>query len=104
MRSNTESLLVLSAPAQVGRLGVSNAGTTDSLQVQWERASGELDSYQVLLVHESSIIKNESVEADTTSISFGSLIPGALYRVVLTTVRAGHPSRQTVAEGRTGKT
>lgn len=72
--------------------------------MQWEQAPGDLDFYQVLLVHESSIIKNVSVNADTTRISFGSLIPGALYRVVLTTVRAGLPSRQMVADGRTGKT
>lgn len=97
-------VFVLSAPAQVSRLQVSNLGTTDSLQARWERASGDLDSYQVLLVHDSSVIKNESVEAVTTSIGFHSLRSGALYRVVLTTVRAGHTSRQTVAEGRTGKT
>ena len=96
------SLWSLSAPAQVTRLQVSNGGSTDSLQTTWERASGDLDSYRVLLVHDSSVIKNQSVEADTTSISFHSLRPGALYRVVVTTVRAGHTSRQTVAEGRTG--
>lgn len=94
----------LPAPAQVTRLQVSDGGSTDSLQMQWERASGELDSYRVLLVHDSSVIKNQSVEANTTSIGFHALRPGALYRVVLTTIRAGQSSRQTVAEGRTGKT
>lgn len=57
-----------------------------------------------MLVHDSSVIKNQSVEANATSISFLALKPGALYRVVLTTIRAGQSSRQTVAEGRTGKT
>ncbi|XP_062276737.1 receptor-type tyrosine-protein phosphatase beta-like [Scomber scombrus] len=88
-------------PAQVTQLQVSNGGSIDSLHTQWERASGDLDSYRVLLVHDSSVIKNESVAANTTSLSFHSLRPGALYRVVLTTVRAGRSSRQTVAEGRT---
>lgn len=83
---------------------VSNGGSTDSLQVQWQQTSGQLDFYRILLVHDSIIIKNQSVEANTTSISFQALIPGALYRVVLTTTRAGQSSRQTVAEGRTGKT
>ena len=101
--NSSVSAFILSAPAQVSRLQVSNLGTINSLQARWERASGGLDFYQVLLVHDSSIIKNESVEAETTTISFNSLRPGALYRVVLTTVRAGHTSRQTVAEGRTGK-
>lgn len=92
------------APAQITRLQVSNGGTTDSLQTQWERPPGELDSYRVLLVHDSSIIKNESVEADATGISFHALKPGALYKVVVTTIRAAQSSRQTVAEGCTGKT
>ncbi|XP_026166665.1 receptor-type tyrosine-protein phosphatase beta isoform X3 [Mastacembelus armatus] len=99
--SSSASVTARTTPAQVSSLQVSNAGSTDSLQAQWERASGDLDSYQVLLVHDSSVIKNESVEADATSINFSSLRPGSLYRVVLTTVRAGHSSRQTVAEGRT---
>uniref|UniRef100_A0A3B4Z1F1 protein-tyrosine-phosphatase n=1 Tax=Stegastes partitus TaxID=144197 RepID=A0A3B4Z1F1_9TELE len=82
-------------------LQLSNLGSTSSLQARWEPASGELDSYQVLLVHDSSVIKNESVTADTGSVSFPGLRPGALYRVVVTTVRNGLTSRQTVAEGRT---
>lgn len=94
----------LAAPAQVTRLQVSNGGSTDSLQTEWERATGELDSYRLLLVHDSSIIKNQSVEANATGISFYGLRPGALYKVVVTTIRAGHSSRQTVAEGRTGET
>lgn len=94
----------LAAPAQVTRLQVSNGGSTDSLQTEWERAAGELDSYRLLLVHDSSIIKNQSVEANATGIRFYGLRTGALYKVVVTTIRAGHSSRQTVAEGSTGKT
>ncbi|XP_071318352.1 receptor-type tyrosine-protein phosphatase beta-like isoform X2 [Trachinotus anak] len=97
--SSSASVTAWTTPAQVSGLQLSNLGTTDSLQAQWQRASGDLDSYQVLLVHDSSVIKNESVGADTTSTSFHSLRAGALYRVVLTTVRAGHTSRQMVAEG-----
>lgn len=41
--------------------------------------------------------------ANVSSLSFQALRPGALYRVVVTTVRVGHTSRQTVSEGRTGK-
>uniref|UniRef100_A0A672YIZ3 protein-tyrosine-phosphatase n=1 Tax=Sphaeramia orbicularis TaxID=375764 RepID=A0A672YIZ3_9TELE len=99
--TNSVSVTGWTTPAQVTKLQVSNGGGTDSLQTQWEPATGDVDSYQVLLVHDSSVIKNESVAANTSSLSFHSLRPGALYRVVLTTVRAGHTSRQTVAEGRT---
>ncbi|XP_070686515.1 receptor-type tyrosine-protein phosphatase beta-like [Pempheris klunzingeri] len=99
--TSSTSVTARTAPAQVTRLQVSNDGSTDSLQAQWDRASGDLDSYRVLLVHDSSVIKNQSVEADATGIGFHVLRPGALYRVVLTTIRAGQTSRQTVAEGRT---
>ncbi|KAF1386262.1 hypothetical protein PFLUV_G00092690, partial [Perca fluviatilis] len=99
--SSSAAVTARTRPAQVGGLRVSNLGSTDSLQTQWERAAGDLDSYRVLLVHDSSVIKNESVPADATSIVFHALRPGALYRVVLTSVRAGQTSRQTVAEGRT---
>ncbi|XP_028440802.1 receptor-type tyrosine-protein phosphatase beta [Perca flavescens] len=99
--SSSAAVTAQTRPAQVGGLRVSNLGSTDSLQTQWERAAGDLDSYRVLLVHDSSVIKNESVAADATSIVFHALRPGALYRVVLTSVRAGQTSRQSVAEGRT---
>ncbi|XP_051808493.1 receptor-type tyrosine-protein phosphatase beta-like isoform X4 [Acanthochromis polyacanthus] len=99
--TSSASVTAWTSPSQVRGLQLSNLGSTDSLQARWEPASGDLDSYQVLLVHDSSIIKNESVTADTSSVSFPSLRPGALYRVVVTTVRTGLTSRQTVAEGRT---
>ncbi|KAG7468893.1 receptor-type tyrosine-protein phosphatase beta-like isoform X1 [Solea senegalensis] len=99
--SSSASVMAQTAPAQVSRLHISNLGTVDSLQAQWGPADGDLDSYQVLLIHDSSVIKNVSVDANTSTISFQCLRPGALYTLVLTSVRAGHTSRQTVAEGRT---
>ncbi|XP_035981236.1 LOW QUALITY PROTEIN: receptor-type tyrosine-protein phosphatase beta [Fundulus heteroclitus] len=99
--SSSESVTAWTAPAPVGGLQVSNLGSTDSLQARWEPASGDQDSYRVLLVHDSSIIKNGSVPANISSTSFQNLRPGAQYKVVVTTIRAGLTSRQTVAEGRT---
>ncbi|XP_054865436.1 receptor-type tyrosine-protein phosphatase beta-like isoform X3 [Amphiprion ocellaris] len=99
--TSSTSVMAWTSPSQVGGLQLSNLGSIDSLQARWEPASGDLDSYQVLLVHDSSVIKNESLTADTSSMTFPGLRPGALYRVVVTTVRTGRTSRQTVAEGRT---
>lgn len=93
----------MSAPARVGHIQVFSLGSTNSLQTLWEPASGDLDWYQVLLVHDSSVIKNESVGVNTSSVVFQELKPGALYKVVVTTVRAGLTSRQAVGEGRTGE-
>uniref|UniRef100_A0A4W5RUP5 protein-tyrosine-phosphatase n=1 Tax=Hucho hucho TaxID=62062 RepID=A0A4W5RUP5_9TELE len=99
--NSSTSVIGRTTPAQVTSLRVTNGGSTDSLQTQWERAAGELDSYHVLLIHDSSVIKNESAPAHTMAYSFLALKPGALYRVVVTTIRAGQASRQSVAEGRT---
>ncbi|KAM8892397.1 receptor-type tyrosine-protein phosphatase beta isoform 2-T2 [Spinachia spinachia] len=99
--SNSTSVNAWTIPAQVNRLRVSSGGSTDSLETWWDRGTGDPDSYRVLLVQDSSVIKNESVWANVSGISFQALRPGTVYRVVLTSVRAGHTSKQTVAEGRT---
>ncbi|XP_023182651.1 receptor-type tyrosine-protein phosphatase beta-like isoform X1 [Xiphophorus maculatus] len=99
--SNSDSLTAWTTPAPVSGLQVFNLDSTDILQAQWELASGDQDSYQVLLVRDSSVIKNKSVAGNISSISFQNLRPGAQYKVVVTTIRAGYTSRQTVAEGRT---
>ncbi|XP_038146926.1 receptor-type tyrosine-protein phosphatase beta-like isoform X2 [Cyprinodon tularosa] len=99
--SSYASKTAWTTPAPVSGLQVSNLDSTDSLQAHWKPAPGDKDSYRVLLVHDSSIIRNGSVMANISSISFQNLRPGAQYKVVVTTVRAGLTSRQTVAEGRT---
>ncbi|XP_043912939.1 receptor-type tyrosine-protein phosphatase beta isoform X2 [Protopterus annectens] len=88
-------------PAQVANLNVTNQGTTDSLHSSWLRPLGDVDYYQVLLIHEHSVIKNESVSRESSAYSFPSLKPGGLYSVVVTTVSGGMSSRQAIAEGRT---
>ncbi|XP_052400439.1 receptor-type tyrosine-protein phosphatase beta, partial [Carassius gibelio] len=88
-------------PAQVTKLRVSNQGSTDALQVCWDGAAGEVDLYRVLLIHDSVVMKNESVPPNVTSYHFQGLRSGALYRTVVTTVHRGDLSRQTVADGRT---
>nr|XP_055049169.1 receptor-type tyrosine-protein phosphatase beta-like isoform X1 [Misgurnus anguillicaudatus] len=88
-------------PAQVKHLQVSNEGSTDALQVRWDRADGEVDLYHVLLIHDSVVMKNESVQPNVTSYHFYGLRSGALYRTVVSTAHRGVLSRQAVADGRT---
>lgn len=90
-------------PAQVTGLTVASQGSTNSLFTNWTKALGDVDSYQVLLIHENVVIKNETVPSETNEYHFYSLKPGGLYSVVVTTVSGGISSRQTIAEGRTGK-
>ncbi|XP_044305733.1 receptor-type tyrosine-protein phosphatase beta isoform X2 [Varanus komodoensis] len=99
--SNWTSVVGRTVPAQVTCLHVANQGSTDSLFTNWTRALGDVDSYQVLLIHENVVKKNESVSSDTNKYHFHSLKPGGLYSVVVTTVSGGIISRQAIAEGRT---
>ncbi|KAK7883817.1 hypothetical protein WMY93_026940 [Mugilogobius chulae] len=100
-QSSSSSVSARTAPAQVSSLLLSNGGSTDSLQAQWKQPLGAVDWYQVLLVQDSSIIKNQTVSSNTTSLMFTGLKPGAEYRAVLTTRRGGREGRQSVGEGRT---
>uniref|UniRef100_A0AAV2KXK6 protein-tyrosine-phosphatase n=1 Tax=Knipowitschia caucasica TaxID=637954 RepID=A0AAV2KXK6_KNICA len=100
-QSCSSNVTARTAPAQVSSLSLSSGGSTDSLQAQWEAAVGGLDWYQVLLVRDSVIIKNQSVGPDSRSLTFTSLSPGTEYRTVVTAVRRGREGRQRVGEGRT---
>ncbi|XP_066489420.1 receptor-type tyrosine-protein phosphatase beta [Tiliqua scincoides] len=99
--SNSTSVVGHTVPAQVANLNVANQGTNNSLTTNWIRAQGGVDSYQVLLIHENVVIKNETVSSDTNKYHFHSLKPGGLYSVVVTTISGGISSRQAIAEGRT---
>uniref|UniRef100_A0A8C6VR71 protein-tyrosine-phosphatase n=1 Tax=Naja naja TaxID=35670 RepID=A0A8C6VR71_NAJNA len=99
--SNWTSIVGHTVPAQVMSLNVANQGTTNSLFTNWIRPKGDVDSYQVLVIHENVVIKNETVPSDTNKYHFQSLKPGGLYSVVVTTISGGVSSRQVIAEGRT---
>uniref|UniRef100_A0A8C3PZ06 Protein tyrosine phosphatase receptor type B n=1 Tax=Chrysolophus pictus TaxID=9089 RepID=A0A8C3PZ06_CHRPC len=99
--SNWTSVEGRTVPAQVTCLTVASQGSTNSLFTNWTKALGDVDSYQVLLIHENVVIKNETVPSETNEYHFYPLKPGGLYSVVVTTVSGGISSRQTIAEGRT---
>ncbi|XP_006121625.2 receptor-type tyrosine-protein phosphatase beta isoform X1 [Pelodiscus sinensis] len=99
--NNSTSVEGRTVPAQVTNLHVTNQGTTNNLFTNWTKALGDVESYQVLLIHENVVIKNESVSSETNRYHFHSLKTGGLYSVVVTTISGGISSRQTIAEGRT---
>ncbi|XP_057185222.1 receptor-type tyrosine-protein phosphatase beta-like isoform X3 [Triplophysa rosa] len=99
-QNNSAHITGKTLPAQVTHLQVSNEGSTDALQVCWDRGAGAVDLYRLLLIHDSVVMKNESVQPNVTSYHFQELRSGALYRTVVTAVHRGILSRQTVADGR----
>ncbi|XP_069760174.1 receptor-type tyrosine-protein phosphatase beta isoform X2 [Narcine bancroftii] len=99
--SKSASVEGRTVPAQVSNLHVTNRAMTDSLHTSWTRAIGDIDSYQIHLIHENIVIKNESVSSETNQYLFHSLKSGGLYSVVVTTISGGISSRQSLAEERT---
>ncbi|TTJ07841.1 Receptor-type tyrosine-protein phosphatase beta [Bagarius yarrelli] len=97
--NNTQSCDVRLVPAGVTQLNVSNEGTTDSLHVSWTKAEGDVDMYRMLLIQNSIVIKNESIQSQLTSHRFHSLRNGVNYRVVVISMRNGVSSKQRVSEG-----
>ncbi|XP_036905344.1 receptor-type tyrosine-protein phosphatase beta isoform X1 [Sturnira hondurensis] len=98
---NSSSMEGRTVPAQVTGLHVANQGTTSSLFTNWTQAMGDVEFYQVLLIHENVVIKNENISSEASTYNFHSLKSGSLYSVVVTTVSGGISSRQAVMEGRT---
>lgn len=80
----TDSVLLLpfgTAPTVVRGLQLHSTGSPASLEASWSDASGDQDSYQLLLYHPEShtLACNVSVSPDTLSYNFGDLLPGSQY-------------------------
>ncbi|XP_038563697.1 receptor-type tyrosine-protein phosphatase beta [Micropterus salmoides] len=72
----------------------------NSLQVSWETPPGDVDSYSLILLHDSVVVQNYSVTVGSSSLLLAGLTPGALYRLLATTVSGGLQSETTSLEGR----
>uniref|UniRef100_A0A8C1V0B3 protein-tyrosine-phosphatase n=1 Tax=Cyprinus carpio TaxID=7962 RepID=A0A8C1V0B3_CYPCA len=88
-------------PLKVNRLKLSNKGKSDSLNASWEKPSGDLDFYNLVLLRVGCTVDNISVSANTTSTLLPFLRPGALYKLLVTTVSGTQTSKLAEAECRT---
>ncbi|XP_021018398.1 receptor-type tyrosine-protein phosphatase V [Mus caroli] len=77
----TITLTAQTAPTVVRGLQLHSTGSPASLEASWSDASGDQDSYQLLLYHPESqtLACNVSVSPDTLSYNFGDLLPGSQY-------------------------
>lgn len=88
-------------PLKVNHLKLSNKGNTDSLNASWEKPLGDLDFYHLLLLRVGQTVHNVSVSANTTSTLLPFLTPGALHKLMVTTVSGSQTSKLAEAECRT---
>lgn len=87
---------------EVSNLKVTNDGTLTSLKVKWQRPSGNVDSYNIILSHQGTIKESRVLAPQVTETHFEDLTPGRLYQVTISCV-SGELSAQKMAVGRTGK-
>uniref|UniRef100_A0A8C1ZYE0 protein-tyrosine-phosphatase n=1 Tax=Cyprinus carpio TaxID=7962 RepID=A0A8C1ZYE0_CYPCA len=88
-------------PLKVNHLKLSNKGQSDSLNASWEKPSGDLDFYNLALLWIGQMVHNVSVSANTTSTLLPFLRPGALHKLLVTTVSGSQTSKLAEAECRT---
>ncbi|XP_070847690.1 receptor-type tyrosine-protein phosphatase beta [Chaetodon trifascialis] len=101
LQSETTSLEGRTAPALVSEVTVANGGRSDALQVSWRPAVGEVDSYLVRLQDGSRTVHTLAVSRSSPpECSFGSLVAGRLYSVIIVT-RSGSLENATTVQERT---
>ncbi|XP_048463887.1 receptor-type tyrosine-protein phosphatase beta [Rhincodon typus] len=85
-------------PAAVGSLTVADR-STDTLNVTWEAAAGDVDRYEIqLLFNDMNVFL--PITLSSTSHQFTSLTPGRLYKILVSTW-IGTLQRAAFIEGRT---
>lgn len=89
-------------PHEVTLLKLSNMRTTDSLSAAWDQPQGDLDSYEVLLLHDREPVYNLSVPANTTILQLPHLTAGAPYTLLISTVSGEQRSKQMEVNCHTG--
>lgn len=76
-------------------------GSQTSLQVSWDPAPGDMDSYLVQLLSSGSTVQEQTVTPNTTQAQFDRLTPGSIYQASIYT-RSGDLSNQANVTATTG--
>lgn len=90
-------------PASVQGIVADNVYSSHSLIVNWQKAVGVAERYDILLLSENGILlSNTSEPASTKQHKFEDLTPGKKYKIQVLTVSGGLFSKEAQTEGRTG--
>ncbi|XP_068590186.1 receptor-type tyrosine-protein phosphatase beta [Cebidichthys violaceus] len=101
LQSEITGLEGRTAPASVSEVTVSNGGRSDALRSSWRPAVGVADDYLVRLLDGTRAVRSLTVSRSSTpECSFGSLVAGRLYSVVIVT-RSGGLENATAVQART---
>ncbi|XP_011489637.1 receptor-type tyrosine-protein phosphatase beta isoform X1 [Oryzias latipes] len=87
-------------PMELRTINLRSSGV-DSLQASWEKPPGDVDSFNLILLQDSSMLQNHSVPASSSSLLLTGLTPGALYRLQAASVSGELHSKPAGLEART---
>lgn len=74
-------------PSPVKDINIS--AKTNSLLISWSHGSGNVESYQLMLMDKDILVHGSVVDKHATSYSFHRLTPGHLYNLTIVTKAAG---------------
>ncbi|KAF7694166.1 receptor-type tyrosine-protein phosphatase beta [Silurus meridionalis] len=73
------------APSLVLNAHMENKGSQTGLQVSWDPATGDVDSYLIQLLSSDSLEREETLSPNTTQARFDHLTPGSTYQAFIYT-------------------
>lgn len=88
-------------PSMVLNAHMESNGSQTSLQVSWDQAPGDMDSYLVQLLSSDSAVQEQTLFPNTTRAQFDQLTPGSSYQALIYT-RSGDLSNQVNVTATTG--
>lgn len=87
MSDPLEMHFVFPVPSPVKDINIS--AKTNSLLISWSHGSGNVESYQLMLMDKGNLVCGNVMDKHATSHSFNDLIPGHLYNLTIVTEAAG---------------
>ncbi|KAF4079469.1 hypothetical protein AMELA_G00178360 [Ameiurus melas] len=90
---NAVSMQEQTVPSMAPNAHMESNGSQTSLQVSWDPAPGDVDSYLVQLLSSDSAVQEQTLSPNTTRAQFDQLTPGSSYQALIYT-RSGDLTNQ----------
>ncbi|XP_058272942.1 receptor-type tyrosine-protein phosphatase beta isoform X2 [Hemibagrus wyckioides] len=97
---NTTLIQGRTQPSAVQNPSAIHLAQENVLKVSWSHAAGDYDHYNVAILHNNTLLQNQTVEKSRNECVFSNLVPGRLYLLTISTWSGEYESR-TSTEGRT---
>ncbi|XP_027007234.2 receptor-type tyrosine-protein phosphatase beta isoform X1 [Tachysurus fulvidraco] len=97
---NTTLIQGRTQPSAVQNPSAIHLARENVLKVSWSHAAGDYDYYNIAILHNNTLLQNQTVEKSRNECVFSDLVPGRLYLLTVSTWSGEYESRIST-EGRT---